>query len=118
MAWFRFKSRAETLQSQRNDPNADVLGFELVRKRCARVVNVKLIACEDLMAEWDDHHDAPNIDCRSFSFYGLPVELGEFLSPGEVRVRGGVPYDTSHLATEVFDVHAHHRAVHAGEASF
>ena len=104
VAWFRFKSRAETLQSQRNDPNADVLGFELVRKRCARVVNVKLIACEDLMAEWDDHHDAPNIDCRSFSFYGVPVELGEFLSPGECA--RGAPYDTSHLATEVFDIHA------------
>ena len=111
VAWFRFKSRAETLQSQRNDPNADVLGFELVRKRCARVVNVKLIACEDLMAEWDDHHDAPNVDCRSFSFRGVPVELGEFLSPGEVRARGGVPYDTSHLATEVFDIHAN-RAAH------
>ena len=82
---------------------------------------MKLIACEDLMAEWDDHHDAPNVDCRSFSFYGVPVELGEFLGePGrETRGgRGGVPYDTSHLATEVFDVHALHRARHAGEASF
>ena len=108
MAWFRFKSRAETLQSQRNDPNADVLGFELVRKRCGRVVNVKLIACEDLMAEWDDHHDAPNIDCRAFSFHGVPVELGKFLSPGECA--RGVPYDTSYLATEVFDVHESHRA--------
>ena len=104
------------VQTQRNDPNVHVLGFDLVRKRCARVVNVKLIACEDLMAEWDDHHDAPNIDCRSFSFRGVPVELGEFLSPGECA--RGVPYDTSHLATEVFDVHAHHRAVHAGEASY
>lgn len=108
VAWFRFKSRAETLQSQRNDPNADVLGFELVRKRCGRVVNVKLIACEDLMAEWDDHHDAPNIDCRAFSFHGVPVELGKFLSPGECA--RGVPYDTTHLATEVFDVHESHRA--------
>ena len=72
------------------------------------VFNVKLIACEDLMAEWDDHHDAPNIDCRAFSFHGVPVELGKFLSPGECA--RGVPYDTSHLATEVFDVHESHRA--------
>jgi hypothetical protein len=28
------------------------------------VACVKLIACENLMDQWEDHHDAPNVDCR------------------------------------------------------
>ena len=65
------------------------------------MVSVKLIACEDLMAQWEDHHDAPNVDCRSFSFHGVPVELGAFLLPEECK--RNVLYDTSHLAAETFE---------------
>lgn len=41
----------------------------------ANVVCVKLINQEDLMSEWGDDHEAPNIDINCIAFNGRRVTL-------------------------------------------
>lgn len=79
VAWFKFTPRRELLPDVRYDPYSDLLVVELERLRWGRLVCVKLIACENLMEEWDDFHDAPNVDCRKVVLHGVPVTLGDYL---------------------------------------
>ena len=39
---------------------------------------VKLVACENLMREWEDDHEAPNVDVRGVYAFGARVDLDAF----------------------------------------
>ena len=54
------------------------LNIQLSRKRAGNVAVVKLIDQEDLMEEWMDNHDEPNIDATFIAFKGRQL----FLPPG------------------------------------
>ena len=80
VAWFKFTPHADLSPDMRCDPTADYLSVELEHLRWGRVACVKLIACDNLMDEWEDHHDAPNVDCRKFILRGVPVALDDYLA--------------------------------------
>ncbi len=49
--------------------------IELPARVAGNVVLVKLIDQEDLMHEWDDQHDDPNIDINHVIFSGRTLHL-------------------------------------------
>ena len=70
-AWFRFDDRVE------GEPS-DTLRIALEKPRWARLMCVKLVACENLMREWEDDHEAPNVDVRGVYAFGARVDLDAF----------------------------------------
>ena len=54
------------------------LDIPLSRKRAGNVAVVKLVDQEDLMEEWMDTHEEPNIDATFIAFKGRQL----FLPPG------------------------------------
>ena len=51
------------------------LEIRLPGRVAGNVVLVKLIDQEDLMHEWDDQHDDPNIDINHVIFSGCTLKL-------------------------------------------
>jgi hypothetical protein len=82
VAWFKFTPRGELPADVKCDPYADVLGVELARLRWGRLACVKLIACENRMDEWEDHHGGglykPNpVDPQLESAWFQPLNLSK-----------------------------------------
>jgi len=59
----------------RKTTGRDRLDVELKCRVSANVVCVKLINQEDLMSEWGDEHEEPNIDINCIAFTGRRVRL-------------------------------------------
>lgn len=53
------------------------LDVRLSKPQAGNLVLVKLIDQEDLMEEWNDMHDAPNIDATFVAFKGRSIVLPE-----------------------------------------
>ena len=54
--------------------------IELTGKWAGNLAMVKLIDQEDLMHEWEDDHDEPNIDINHVMFSGSVLQLTDGVS--------------------------------------
>ncbi|GBF87303.1 hypothetical protein Rsub_00014 [Raphidocelis subcapitata] len=75
--------RLELAEVAHDGPEALVLRMRLARPRAGNVLMLKLVDQENLMREFQDHHDAPNIDVAYTAARGVAVKL----PPGENLMR-------------------------------
>lgn len=80
VVWFSFIPRREARQlhvahSRIDDFKYDQMDVHLARRHSGNVACVKLIKPENLMEEWSDDHEEPNIDMNSVLMWGNTVPL-------------------------------------------
>ena len=80
--WFKFISKREAHEraaagglSRNRTEMWDQMRIDLRRKYAGNVVCCKLISHENLMHEWDDTHDCPNIDINAVWLYGRKLTM-------------------------------------------
>ena len=79
LVWFRFtdkeQAKREAARAGTDAESLDQMAITLDRHHAANVLCVKLISAENLMDEFDDVHESPNIDINGCTVSGVRLSM-------------------------------------------